>query len=982
MGTSDAPGTPPVRPPADDPPTREGWPRHVVAIGASAGGLEALEGFFDHTPIDTGMAFVVIQHLSPDYKSLMVELLSRHTRMRVLRAEHGMPLEPDSVYLIPPRNNLTIRGGRLQLTEQVAHSGVQLPIDLFFRSLASEYGDRAVGVILSGTGSDGARGVRAVKEAGGLVAVQDEAQARFDGMPRSAIATGLVDLVLPVEQLPAELVNQLELRAASPPPPPGRALETDDALLRQMFDLLRQHAGVDFSLYKPATVTRRVDRRMSANRVERFPDYVRLLEQSPPERDALHRELLIGVTQFFRDPAAFEVLQTRVVPELFAAAPAGEPVRVWAPACSTGEEAYSLAVLLREYCDANQLRCHVKIFATDVDREAVAFAAAGVYPEASAARVAPDRLARHFTAVSGGYQVSRAIREMVVFAYQNLVKDPPFTRMSLVVCRNLLIYLQPVLQRKALALLAYALRPGGFLFLGASENPGHLGHQFQVVDTRWKVYRATQSGRGSLTDILALSRAPSAGPLPARGPRLTGDDVLLDRVHQELVRALGQTCLVVDAGYRLLHSYGNAAEVLTVPPGRATLDLLRMVPAELASAIRVSVLRAAKEGQEASQPVTLGGADPRAALLRVRQLPPAPDQEALFLVLLERAGGPAGSPAGGGDADRFRYLEGELERTRENLQATIEELETSNEELQATNEELVAANEELQSTNEELQSVNEELQTVNAEYQQKIDELTQLTDDYENLLRVTDVGILFVDEGLRIRKFTPAVSQVLHVIPEDVGRPLEHLSGGVLGLNLAGRARAVLAGGAADAVEVPAPGNRHLRTRFLPYLVDGRLRGVVVYLLDITPERQRELRTVEILNSHPAHVAVLDGAGTIVMVNRAWEQFARANGDPDLTRTGVGANYLTACDCGGDPAAEAARDGIRGVLDRRLPHFYLEYPCHAPDRRRWFMMRVCPTGEPPSGAIVWHLDITERREAEERLAAGRPGPGEPTGAPE
>ncbi|MDY3555236.1 chemotaxis protein CheB [Gemmata sp. JC717] len=978
MGTSDAPGTPPV----DDPPTREGSPRHVVAIGASAGGLEALEGFFDHAPIDTGMAFVVIQHLSPDYKSLMVELLSRHTRMRVLRAEHGMPLEPDSIYLIPPKNNLTIRGGCLQLTEQVAHSGLQLPIDLFFRSLASEYGDRAVGVILSGTGSDGARGVRAVKTAGGLVAVQDEAQARFDGMPRSAIATGLVDLVLPVEQLPAELVNQLELRAASTPSPAGPALETDDAVLRQMFDILSQHAGIDFSLYKPATVTRRVDRRMSANRVERFAEYVRLLERSPQERDALYRELLIGVTQFFRDPAAFEVLQERVVPEVFAAAPAGETVRVWAPACSTGEEAYSLAILLREYCDANRLRCHVKIFATDVDREAVAFAAAGVYPEASAALVAPDRLARYFTPTSGGYQISRAVREMVVFAYQNLIKDPPFTRMSLVVCRNLLIYLQPVLQRKALALLTYALRPGGFLFLGASENPGHLGHQFQTVDTRWKVYRATQSGRGSLTDILALSRAPSAGAAPARAPRLTGDDVLLDRVHQELVRALEQTCFVVDADYRLLHSYGNTAEVLTVPPGRATLDLLRMVPAELGAAIRTAVLRAAKDGQETAQPVTLSGPAPRAARLRVRPLPPVPDQDALFLVLLEPAGGAPVPHAADGDANRFRHLEAELQQTRENLQATIEELETANEELQATNEEMVAANEELQSTNEELQSVNEELQTVNAEYQQKIDELTQLSDDVDNLLRVTEVGILFVDEGLRIRKFTPAVSRVLNVIPEDVGRPLDHLSSVVPGLDLAGRARAVLAGGDAEAVEVQGPDGKHLRVRFLPYLADGRLRGVVVYLLDVTADRRRELRTAEILNSHPAHVAVLDRAGTIVMVNRAWEQFARENGDPDLTRTGAGTSYLAASGRGADPDATAAQAGILAVLERRLPDFYLEYPCHAPGRRRWFMMRAFPTAEPPAGAIVWHLDITERREAEERLATGRPNSGEPTGGPE
>ena len=947
-------------------------PRFVVALGASAGGLEALESFFDHTPNDTGMAFVVIQHLSPDYKSLMVELLSRHTQMKVVRAEHGMPICENHVYLIPPKTNMTVQDGRLQLSQQVSNAGIQLPIDVFFRSLAAAYGERAIGVILSGTGSDGMRGVRAIKEAGGLVVVQDETQARFDGMPRSAISTGLVDLVVPVEQMPAELLTLLETRSLnpSPLPLPDPVIESEETLLGHMLDLLRQHSNVDFSLYKPATVTRRVERRMMANQIHHFSDYVRLLEQSQREREALYRELLIGVTRFFRDPLAFKIIEERVIPEIFANTMlSNDSLRIWVPACSTGEEAYSLAILFREYCDANAIRCPIKIFATDIDKEAVAFAGTGLYPESIQADITPQRLARFFTLTNGQYQINRSIREMVVFAYQNLVKDPPFTRISLVSCRNLLIYLQPVLQRKALALLTYALVPGGFLFLGSSENLGHLGHQYHTIDSRWKIFRLAQNGRGSLTDILSLGRETTKGsPLATRPSRLTGDDMLLDRIHQELIQALDQICFVVDADFRLLHSYGNTANVLSIPPGRATLDLLRMVPVELGTVLRSTLLQVVKENREVTCHMALPGAFPSPVRIRIR--PILQERENLFLIFLEQTDrasvGPAVSSEAA-DTAQFRHLEAELQFTRENLQATIEELETANEELQATNEELVSANEELQSTNEELQSVNEELQTVNSEYQQKIEELTQLHNDIDHLLRITEVGILFVDENLRIRKFTPAASRILHVIPQDIGRPLEHLSSTTSELNLLSPSRAVLAGATPPILEVRLPDDKYLRVRFLPYLVDGQLRGVVIYFLDITSDRLREIRMEEILNSHPAHLAVLDRSGTILLVNRAWEEFARHNGDPGLVHTGPGHNYLEACRPLDDPYAAAARAGIEEVLQGKRSEFYLEYPCHSPTQRRWFMMRVFPTGKPVSGAIVWHLNITERRDAEERL---------------
>ncbi len=961
---------------------------YVVGIGASAGGLEALEAFFAHMPADTGLVFVVIQHLSPDYKSLMVELLSRHTQMAVVRAQNGMHVAPNTVYLIPPKHDMRIASGRLLLSEHDSASGIHLPIDIFFRSLAEDLGERAVGIVLSGTGSDGMRGVRAIKDAGGMVMVQSEEEAKFDGMPRSAISTGLVDFILPVAQLPAELLGYVRACGEPRPAEPVVAKSDEENLLR-VADIIRRHTGVDFTHYKPATIVRRLERRMGINQVANLDEYIQVLDRSPRERTVLYKELLIGVTKFFRDTEAFQILRDDVIPAIFEESPS-EPIRVWAPGCSTGEETYSLAMLFQEFMTQNSLVREVKIFATDIDREAVEFAAAGSYPESIVADVPPARLQRFFGKRGEQYVVNRSLREMVVFALQNLAKDPPLTRMDLVSCRNLLIYLQPVLQKKVLSLLAYALKPRGFLFLGPSETAGSVAHLFRTHSTKWKIYRSISGDRRSVNEALTLAGARSFGSpvltVGRVGAAPSDEDHVLEKVYQELMGALSLRCIVLDQEFRIIHSFGEVGEILQLRPGRATLDLLKLVPKELVTPLRSALSRAAKDRREfayegielrdsgAGGPGGTGGAVRRIDL-RVRPLSVGRDDRGVFLVFFQDSEqrGLADSPHESVAADRsaeerIAQLERELQYSRENLQATIEELETSNEELQATNEELLASNEELQSTNEELQSVNEELQTVNAEYQQKIEELTQLYNDMENLLRIADTGMVFVDQKLQIRKFTPAVTRLLNVLPMDLGRPLHHISTRAVSIDLAGLAQHVLATGQPHEETIRAEDGSHLQVRIVPYLVEGEQpQGVVVHFVDITSARRTGTWLQGILDSMTPIVAVLDPVGTIELVNRSWEEFGCENGAADGVRLGVGSNYLHACAAAvaaGDPHATAAVEGIRAVLRGERREFQLEYPCDSGEQRRWFLMSASALREPRPGAIVWHLDITARKLAD------------------
>lgn len=836
--------------------TLPGQPTYVVGIGASAGGLEALERFFDHMPPDTGLAFVVVPHLSPDFKSLMGELLSKRTRMPVRQVADGMRVEPNTISVIPPRKNMIIAAGRLMLTDIEPPHGLNLPIDIFFRSLADDLNDRAIGVILSGTGSDGTRGIRAIKEAGGIVMVQDDTTAKFDGMPRSAIATGLADHVLPPEQMPQQLLNFTKypqgMEAASPV-----VLARGDDKLSEIFNLLRNRHGLDFSQYKPAMVARRIERRMIIHQTQDLDQYLVLLRESVDELKKLYTELLIHVTAFFRDGDAFGHLDTAVVRKLVEQAAPDETIRVWVPACSTGEEAYSLAMLFQEAQQRLEKRVDVKIFATDVDEGAIEQAGRGVFPASIASDLTRERLENFFIKYGDTYQFSPQLRKSVIFAPHNVAKDPPFTRLDLIACRNLLIYLQPELQKKVLSMFHFALNPRGFLFLGASETVGELVGDFETIDMKWRIYQKSRPTRLTLDTRSAMLGAARtlSGPVDLTPQfRSTPNDSLLSRAYESLITDYAPPCLLVNEQHELLYVFGDASRILRVPSGKPNQDVLRMVCDDLAVVLATAMHKALADGGEVTYQNVQFREDQlsRRVDLRVKTLPKRryddKSAEKLLLVLIkERPDDDVAAPRGevldaaGISTQRITDIEQELRQTRENLQATIEELETSNEELQATNEELVAANEELQSTNEELQSVNEELFTVNAEYQKKIAELTEANNDIDNLFRITDIGKIFLDREGRVRRFTPAATATVNLLEHDIGRPIDHISHNLIDVDLPGLVRQVLRDGEPIIREVRTKGGQWLLMRVLPYRVETRSgEGVIFTFVDVSELKRSE----------------------------------------------------------------------------------------------------------------------------------------------
>ncbi len=733
----------------------------IVAIGASAGGLEALQEFFKAVPLDTGLAFVVIQHLSPDYKSLMDELLARQTKLRICVINDAMPVESNTVYLIPPRQDLVLFHNQLVLREQGHTRGVHLPVDVFFSSLAQEKGRAAIGVILSGTGSDGTLGTRAIKEAGGIVMAQDESTAKFNGMPRSAIATGLIDYILPPSQMPEALVQYVQHPFVKKASRLEAALTRNSNPLTQAILILRDFSGVDFSLYKETTLIRRLERRVSINHFDSLETYLAYLKESEKEKQTLFREMFIGVTRFFRDQEAFVSLEKNVFPELLQK----KSLRIWSAGCSTGEEVYSLAILLLQTMEQQKRTVDIKIFATDIDRHALDIASRGFYSDSIAADVPPAMLLRWFDKTQDGYLISDAVRKLVVFASHNLLKDPPFSKIDLLVCRNLFIYFKPEVQNRLFGSIYHSLSPQGVLFLGTSESLGPLADGFVVVDSKNKIFRR-QPGFTVPLEITPLYREPRDQNLP--------NSVLKNHENGKAERLLSQTLsavlppsVLIDANDQILQTFNDTSAFLKIPEGKFSSSLFDLLPPDL-KLLASSLLRQLKTGTPYVSMQNIDGyrvADETTSfLLSFRESPTplhqAPSPEHLDQLVL----------------GRVSDLEKELQFTRESLQATVEELETSNEELQSSNEELIASNEELQSTNEELQSVNEELYTVNSEYQNKIEELTNLNNDEANLLRNTGVGALYLDSNLNIRKLTPKVSVLTRIMPADLGRPLEHLS--------------------------------------------------------------------------------------------------------------------------------------------------------------------------------------------------------------
>jgi two-component system CheB/CheR fusion protein len=846
-------------------------PVHIVGIGASAGGLEAIELFFKNMPPDSGVAFVVIQHLSPHHKSLMAELLSKHTAMPVHRAEDGMLVEANKVYLIPPDKNLRVFHGKLLLSGQKREEGgINLPIDIFFKSLADDFADKAIAIVLSGTGSDGSSGIRSIKENLGMVMVQSEESAGFDGMPRSAIATGVVDYILPPDEMPSQLLSYLKHPFASNDEP-GAAIVTNEGGLSRIFALLRESTKIDFTHYKLGTISRRIERRMAVNQIEDLQEYVNYLEVSPSELDSLHRDLLIGVTSFFRDPESFESLDKSHLPPLFSNS--SEQLRIWVAGCSTGEEAYSLAILSREIVDRYNLNVDVKIFATDVDRNAILEASAGVFAESSIANIKPELISRHFFPKQDGYQISRQIREMIVFAQHNLIKDPPFTNIDLISCRNLLIYLQPVLQKKALELFNFALNPGGIMFLGSSETTGDMSEFFEPLDAKWRIYQS--KGRRRATDLSQVAldyrgynRRETSVRSRSSGSQLHVEERLLERFLDVAAQDFLPFSFIITEKMELMHVIGDSSPYLKFQSGKVVNDVTKLVNRDLAIPLSTGLQKVLNKNEELVYTnIYLRGVKPSQIVnMRMKPLTAKKGQTPLIAVFIEpvldeqnRDDSVSSQSYNVGEEaqQRISDLENELQFTRENLQATVEELETSNEELQATNEELLASNEELQSTNEELQSVNEELYTVNSEYQGKITELTEANNDLDNLLKNTRVATIFLDEDLDIRRFTPETAQLLRIMDQDVGRPLSFVAHDFKGIDLIELVKSVRQSEEVLQLDVKTEDGRSIILRIDPYQVAHKVfTGMVLTFIDVSHLRQ----TQEELNQRSQLLATLIGA--------------------------------------------------------------------------------------------------------------------------
>lgn len=820
----------------------------VVGIGASAGGLRALEEFFEHMPADSSAAFIVIQHLSPDFKSLMKELLERRTRMKVHRVEQGMEIAPNNVYLIPPGKNLRINDNKLQLSEQESrrvHGAISFPINIFFRSLAQSYCEQAVGIVLSGTGSDGTQGLQAIKEVGGTVLVQNPNTAEFDGMPQSAIATGIVDRVL----APAELA-QLIYEFSSSPLDVGTEFEQshsfpiDSRQLQKIAEILLEHEQLDFTHYKKTTIGRRIHRRCLIVRCVDIDEYITLLQNSAEERQILGNELLINVTRFFRDPTAWAYLESMAIAPLVKKTKAGGELRFWVTACSTGEEAYSLGILVDEVMAKQDKQLKVKIFATDIDRIALEKATTGNYLDISN-DVSEERLQKYFIYRDGSYQVSRKLREMMIFASHNLAKDAGFTRMHLVTCRNMLIYLEPELQQQVIRNIHFSLKPKGMLFLGEAENLGDLAPEFITVEQKWKLYQKRRDVRLPLRMGISNTNRTALIRSATRTATKSHYEPMLEETLKAVLSDRHALCLIIDGEHHLLHVYGDPSGILTVPQGKLTREIINMVVPALKLPLNTALHRAKKE----SEPILYTGIElnpqqenSRYVNLRVTYQKSPKLAGDFIVVTIEDEAQPVTSAKSYNFhpdteiSERIAQLEFELSQTRENLQAAIEELETTNEEQQATNEELIASNEELQSTNEELHSVNEELHTVNTEYQSKIQQLIELNNDIDNLLQSTDIGVVFLDKQLRIRRFTPAATKAISLVNSDVGRPLENLAYNVDVPNLIELLEEVIETETSIDREVALKNRTEkLLLRINPYLTEnGILDGVVLSFVDIS----------------------------------------------------------------------------------------------------------------------------------------------------
>jgi len=831
----------------------------VVGIGASAGGLDAIQELFDNIPGNTGFAYVIIQHLSPDHKSLLREILSKHTSMKLFEAEDQMKVNPDCVYIIPSRKTMTIKSGHLILKDKDAHRVPNNAIDIFFESLAADQGSRSVGIILSGTGTDGTKGIESIKTNGGVILVQDPMTAAFDGMPNSAIATGQADLILPPEMMADELLDYLK---ETPFIKTFNTLNKEEELIiKGILELVKKETSFDFSQYKLTTLNRRLARKMFEKNITSVSEYYSFLLNNLAETHELAKEFLINVTKFFRDADAFEILNKKVVPFLFEDKKHGDEVKIWVVACSTGEEAYSMAILLYEYVEKHSyLNFSIKIFATDIDQDALNTASKGCYTQDAVKDLSEERLNKFFVKEGNMYSVIPVIRKMVVFAKHDITKDPPFSKIDLLSCRNMLIYMSAPLQKIVFKKFHFSLNENKFLFLGPSENPATLIDCFKEVDRKWKIYKCLYKSKNYEYENY-LNPSKELAAVAGRAKSKNAFNNIADIFKDTLLEEYNFTGILVNKDLEIKQAVGNFKNFLKFPDDNFNLNLQKMLSADLSIAINMAARKALKEEEKISIKGVRLMEGNKQRLVNIVVKPYVEQKEYLqpflFIIIEEvqtekikiKKVIPEDSIS---SQERIQDLEQELRDLRENLQAVIEEVESANEELQTSNEEIISSNEELQSTNEELQSLNEELHTVNAEHQMKIKELVDLNDDMNNYFNNTDIGQILIDKNLLIRKFTPAATRQVNLIETDIGRSISDISINFKGIDFLKEVRDVMDTGILQEREIVMPNQKTFLMRIMPYIKQDKTKdGVVVNFINISKIKELNSIIESLFNNAP-----------------------------------------------------------------------------------------------------------------------------------
>ncbi len=960
----------------------------VVGVGASAGGLDAFKNFFESMPSDTGMAFVLIQHLDPTHESLMVDLLSRHTKMRVVQVEDRMQVEPNHVYMIPPAHDLAINNGELYLTEPAQRRGMRMPIDFFFRSVAEDQRERAICIILSGTGSDGTLGLKAIKSYGGMVMAQTPKTAQYDGMPVSAISTGAVDYVLPVEEMPEAISKYVQHSYVRGRFGTDQYDETGGQDLNNVLAIMNAQLGHNFHHYKKNTLMRRIQRRMGLKQFEKMNDYVVYLRSNQDETKELFKDMLIGVTGFFRDAESWQILQEKVVSDFVTNKDHDVPLRVWVPGCSTGEEAYTIAIMFMETFKKAGKAADFQIFATDIDTTALELARCGRYPESIASDISSSLLNEYFIKEDDFYLVSSSLRDKIVFSEQNLISDPPFSKLNIISCRNLLIYLESDVQSRVIELFHFSLVPSGYLQLGNSETIGKQEDIFQVISKKWRLFKRLDS---------AQRRRPHFPILPSnRQGRFTIPDINLsskpiriaELVSKALLDKYAPSAVLTNRKHEVLYHYGNTVDYLSYPTGESTNDLYLLARKGLVTRLRGAMHKAIKDDHD----IIVSGArvlreDKYVGIkFSVSPLKQFEGGEGLLLVCFEEnpqdSGKKAGTSLSADEEPIVQQLEYELSATKEDLQNTIEELETSNEELKASNEEVMSMNEELQSSNEELetskeelQSLNEELNTVNSELQDKVLVLETTNNDLSNLINSTSVASIFLDTRFKIKFFTPAAKNLFNLITTDIGRSLEDISPRFTDVELHSEIEDVLNTLRSREKEVSNDKGMWFNRRILPYRTsDSRIEGIVLTFEDITKLKQSQLEIanqvteqteilrqknellLQIFSSIHVMTAHLDKDYNIVQAN---DLFAEAYG---LKTSDVcGKNYFAL-------SSESTED--KEILARALEtgeaHFILAKGCVADSCRAdsrlcdWVIKPLKNDIGQVTGLLLSIVDVTER----------------------